>query len=1497
MLAAVAAWVDPPPRVTFIAGWASHLRTQLVPDNVCAENDRDALAAGEFFARSTFSSDRNLSADLFHAELQRDSDSDTPRLIYLSGYATRDPDGQVVVMTKEFRPVTGEGGLRLGRLLDQVDESPRPTLLVLDLTWHVANGPAGQLPSGVGDEVYAVLKERRAPNRLTLLSCSPGESTTEITGAGRTTFGLFFEAALRGYADGCNRSGVTDGRVSAAELGEYVCGRVSEWSSRFGSQPQTPRLLADQDIDFLLTVSNRKDEQMTLRAAVAEYPSGLKQVWAERDAMVAGGARAVAPRLLNRLEHEVLEIERRWRRGLPVDSVNAMLARHVPHLQRDISNVLSLVTPRVRLSLASMLADSPSSTDAAEQAWATLLESTNSEPNDVKAKAARAASVAAFRKATAEIDFPRLAEAGISVILQSPADFRERAPLAVDELRRRSSGLQLLEVADLEALASVVASNPSLPSQSAVSMLEVSLLRERAWLNPRVVGWAQQWLADADGASRTAWAGVSEPGYVSVAEIESYTQRAADLYLRAIAVQRSIATGLDARDRALAILPEILPVIRGRSELHVAWDSAAQDAVRLSALLESPPHRTGAEDVFATIEKIAALSGELDLQLSTLLGPMAPEVTDPLRDELASGDWERISTAETLLDTAMLDADRREALCLAVGAAAALLADDLQQLVARRTRSAESPDAWQSEDGFVSRGLAIREARFTARLLEMMACPSPELTATVESTAAQSGPLDQNLMLAHVRAALADARDRIEGDCPLPVRDRASRVLTPGVFVAALDGRQAEPALAVGRAQLDAWRLGNSERLAAAATDIGGVVFAAVASKRLSVESRSGEQLIAVSPLRSNGDHEQRIGLPRLSERERSEELVLRIVGVAPDELDATVLQPASCLAVSQSKDACADGTVLRIAIQLDRNASFADLAATSGVLLRLTDGRRVRHVPIATPGLCTASPVEVYTVVAGVRSKLQSHYELPPSTGPRLVRWIVKNRTTRDLAIKADVHAGSPFSAEAVAPALGEVPLVLTAGGPAPGGTAELDIEKVSVVVSESSSGKVLYQQDATLSVRDPSEYVRVLDARVAPDESGATVATLRAERLPGSPEQVELSWSLSNPHAAAPIVAGGRLHAVLGAANPVATLSATLAPDWSDQPQVLTRLAINGVDRSIVRRARRPAYGMNGTLDVVPSPTILLSAPAMVRSGDGLDYSADAAPVPAGATLELVLGELASDGSVVVDRRRYYNTARKGMVKVQPKVVGGRFAIHPTISGQQGSFATDGIVGRRVLRATVFDGQGDRIAQTLQPIVIDGDPPTSVAVSPTATPVAGKPVEFAVTAVDDLSGVASVSLFVGAAVDGKPPKGAAVVAAVADPQRPGRWVAPLPMPAGVPLAEVTAQVTNGVGLTRELCLPVRLVTAEQASLGRVAGAVTEGVRPQPGLTVELRDPSQQPVASASTNAQGQFLFTGVKPGKYLVWSVKEQSQRVGATGVEVKAGATATAELKLSL
>jgi hypothetical protein len=242
------------------------------------------------------------------------------------------------------------------------------------------------------------------------------------------------------------------------------------------------------------------------------------------------------------------------------------------------------------------------------------------------------------------------------------------------------------------------------------------------------------------------------------------------------------------------------------------------------------------------------------------------------------------------------------------------------------------------------------------------------------------------------------------------------------------------------------------------------------------------------------------------------------------------------------------------------------------------------------------------------------------------------------------------------------------------------------------------------------------------------------------------------------------------------------------------------------------------------------------------------------------------------------------------------GDWMVESTIGAWRDEFDTTGLSGHWRIVAVAVDQDGVVIARATSEVVIDGDAPTSIELTPQAALVAGKPVVFRIDAADELSGVSAVRIYLGEPLKDSPPADAKPVVAAPLADQLGAWSATLPLPVAS-TAMVTVEVTDRVGTVRNLTRQLVLLDEAVASLGSVAGTVVEGVMPQPNLTVELRDPQQQPVASSMTDANGAFSFAGVKPGKYLVWSVKAASQRVDAAAVDVQPGSQAKVELKLSL
>jgi hypothetical protein len=85
------------------------------------------------------------------------------------------------------------------------------------------------------------------------------------------------------------------------------------------------------------------------------------------------------------------------------------------------------------------------------------------------------------------------------------------------------------------------------------------------------------------------------------------------------------------------------------------------------------------------------------------------------------------------------------------------------------------------------------------------------------------------------------------------------------------------------------------------------------------------------------------------------------------------------------------------------------------------------------------------------------------------------------------------------------------------------------------------------------------------------------------------------------------------------------------------------------------------------------------------------------------------------------------------------------------------------------------------------------------------------------------------------------------------------------------------------------------QANAAEILGTVTEGERPQVGLTVVLTDGNGKVQGTTQTSVKGAFEFKNVAAGAYKVSSSKPVTNRKGSVDVNVMAGQTVKVTIQL--
>ncbi|TWT97790.1 hypothetical protein Pla108_19420 [Botrimarina colliarenosi] len=1464
VIAAVASWVRPVPTRAFVSCWTEHGASPLLIGHLAAANDRAAFRSMTGFA---FEDVSLRSATASTLEQAQPFQAARPRIVYIQAAVTRGPDGAAVLITDQFDHLTGAGGASLDQLLDRLDAEAIPTLLVLDLSWRLQDGQAGLIPCGVDGLVHDRLRKRPLANVLTLVSCSTGETPTNLSCVGRSTFGYFFQNGLAGAADGFG-GGVNDGRITAREVSEYAAHRVASWTRTREATQQTPVLYGGAD-DFLLAGHQCPTLEVLETPTPPEIPEWLLEAWRQRQRWAEGPEQVNVPRLVKRYEAALLLAEQRWREGVEGDQILEQFTADTRPIVGEIRSAQESLPKAPSLFLATVApAEAP-----LELAWQTRFASTDP------------AASAAFAKAVGDAAYEALAQSGVAAVADAGASMPAALTAVADELARRSATPRYVEDAAVRKLAKVSKERSDASPAVLGAFFRTMRLRVETLANSEAVDQLSPWTVAGDNAYRTAWAALLSPGYATVDDAMRYNAEADTAYRRALTHQQVRRRAEAAVRHAQSTLPLLGPMIRLSTDKLALWRRGVATTVELAAAINpvaSAELSLGNGGVSIDRSSVEMLTIRLEELLRNLTTPFTGGAVAETAKQVQSGDHKSRALAEAMLLTPLLSAEDRA--CL-LGAIPSRSATDTAELLAfdreSRGTTAVSGMPLPSIDTTLQEE-AVTEVALTQGVLRLLGCG----WTTVNSKGEEPG----FIRLASLRASLTAAYNQDFRARPLVEKTSACRVLRCHPFRSLLDKPGASPTLLLAGQREQNWASLSAKRLADEAADLGGDGFLADAARRLDPEATPPPARITVTDA---GDSES-LTLDSLSRQQPEALFQLGVKHANANAVEVAVLQPAACLAIETEQAATDGGSEVTLRLRLHPSCTVSQQLATQGVLLSVRCGDSVMLKRIATPAIADVPPVELFVEIGGQRLPWATRIDLPALPKPSTMRLLAINHTTQAVDLDAQIELGGALNGacrlepqvETVIPLKGVAP-----PAPAPSWTAVPELE-----VTLKQGDDELFHSVATLGVADPASFVRVRDARVAVDADASSRLKIVMERLDGAPDALEVAWSIEDlGGGASHAPRAGELASTLTAKNPAAAFGALLPTDPTAPEPLRMVAAINGVTGALDWRSGGPLTAGDTLLSPADRPVIRLSAPALVRSGEPLVATVDVVGAPEGATLEVAVAPLGASVAGTVSQR--HETTRRHSVETTGQPVAGAIVLQTSIGAWTDSFATTGQAGRRRVVATVIDRQGNILGYETTDVTIDATPPSRIDLRAVQDVVAGTVGEYHIEAEDDLSGVQAVRLYVGEpGPDGAPPAGVKAVAASPSADDAGVWIAKLPAPA-TPTFFLSAEATNGVGLSRTTTERLVTTSADQAAVGKVTGAVLEGQLPQPGLVVELRDLKQQPVASTKTEQGGVFHFESVKPGKYLVWAVKTASQRVGVATVDVPAGGETRADLSLSL
>lgn len=1538
--------------------------------------DCTMLKRGGYFDIKAASAERGeataqLSARL--VELQQFHPRDTV-VIYVTGRSHVDAHERIC-LTEDDQDLARANSVPLRELLLAVrDCAAQRKLLVLDIVRCDAGSPACLSSRDVADLLPLEVASVRDPYRLTLTSCSAGQSALTSEAFRRTGFGYYFELALRGRADGWNDADEHDGRISAYELCRFVRHHVARWAAVTQGMPQTPQML-DVRGDFdLVAVSTR--EQRKYRQPIAElkarpYPKWLTAAWQQRDALAVTPAMHRLPRLFLEFEHDIQLAERQWRNGADPAA-----------LQRDLKSRLTVLHSRLQAAESRLDLVDPQSLAVvrrrghqADPKIAARLDAllqqaagaTAAGPPD-KAQAAIAAAADKFNQDTAKSPEIDIALAAVDALYRDASPGPEVVRLLDQVVAHRQPQPQYAETALLHRLASLGRQTPGSSWQTDQVRLALRVMRlaEEAQAAERPFVWTQAPLTEAAQRRHNGEVLLLRPGYAHLDETGAALSAAEHGLQAVLANQATLRGAYDALDEARLRLPQYGACLTYLPEHADAWSRAVRLAGEVDAALEidveGPPLSN--KELGRRLEPVRQKAALLSTALSEINTPW----TDERIGELCRAGQSMEDGASAarqmrgLLAAPWIEAQQRKKLCQAFL--------ELEMRLHRQVMEADnaaddsvttadlvSPSAGQ--DGTVS---LLQQTRWAIDLLNLAGFPQGAYQALDQrwrklaqhslssSSSAPRAPAD--VRRTNTQSAVSPQRDRqetahrdrgekkTEGDSK-HAKDRDSlyqlaadvagaysqtipRLLETSASPAdqvrlaavvpidrslsVLDTRGETPWTKLARQFLGrryAWLAGHYLYVS---HDLGGADFNAEAARNYLAAGGNVEFPHAllqgpdvVAQLTSQAPHYVcDLSWKRVTPVDSSPETTDS--SQSPSPAEAVVYSPTSRLIATAKCEPSAGGGNISVDLQLAPAADTQSPALTEGVMVKLTCEGRDWHHRVALPVLRDGPSLQIL-LSADPQQPTDPcrRLRLRPAEEMQPYYLYVANPTAEDCDVVAALSGAAQTSPPVKVPAGGTAKIAFPPKPPKPGAPLPPLEDALAVRVLDAKSGRRLAAWRYPIEVVSPRQYVRLLGSQFVPHRPGVNrlSVTLQAfEMPPGPPCMIELTLPAEDIPGLMGVTSGV-MRGVLPSDGTPLTLTAEnlLLADGYDENGAFY-LNVDGVKRAFRYLATFARWGDPTTPYEQLQPRVLIVADQYARSGPGYKVTVRVDNAADGSRLQLDLGQF-RDGVFVADRTRHSDALKTPHVGFTPTGQNGALLFSVSLDDWSTEFDTTGIVGPRQLRARLIDPQG-RIAQTATwRVAFDDTPPRAIAFLQAPPQVAvNQTFQVTAQAIDDVTAIAKTNFFLGKPDHGAPPQGAKLFAAKPLDAARTQWQATLPGQKEAGPVEVSVQFTDQVGQSSYLTTSIEVADqAGGAKGGGIQGSVVEGSLPQAGLEVVLADDKRNVQQTVKTDTRGQFHFAGVKPGKYIISSVKQSSQRQAQADVEVTAGQTARVELSLSL
>jgi hypothetical protein len=1498
------------------------------------EEDRQSLAEGGWLGKPIEDWSANPNRDqirLRFRALAREHRS-RPLVVYLASSAAVDSAGEVYLLPADQVGDHPRNRLPLAELLTAFHECPaRHRLLVLNLV------PAREAPqyaaqkSDLSVAVFDALEKHGDPGRLCLVSCGTGQAPLASAELGRSLFGWYLEAGLRGEADGWQGT-APDGRVSVHELAAFLQARVGRWSRATQGEPQTPVLVGAAP-DFTIRALSRGESAAEVALGEIAYPDWLRSGWERSEQWQKTGRAAAVPWAFRKLQAALLDAERDLRNGKPAAEVHRELEQRLAAADQLAQSLSAATTPDPLPTLATLFPGyvSPDPTlltdlrEAARRLDSRMLapppapgEKPIPEPpvppefESFKAKPQAALALAAFLL---------LAEDG------DPTPARLRAISRL--LAQQTQTPRFAETALIQRLTTLAGQKDIVPwsSEGAALALQTARLFEPS-VSPETYSWARAAIDEVYRLRAGAEALYFSPGYAPAALASHRLREAATAAHRLHEASRALHEALRTQEEAFAHLNGAAAAVHaGIISMSVAEQLAA--ATRRLADALRPPRALLGLDAFAerAIE-LARLTSSVRAALVEFDRPFRSDAIAAASARAGSADAGPATAAEMniLLATPLLSVTDRATLWKARAQLERRLAETaLQKDVTDREaihKGLAAPESGattpSSPVAIDTNALQIR-IRWTASLLRAGGLDEAAITA-LESEL--QGLLGQRFAFSdRLRKVWLEEVPARMKNASLPEAARLARLAPLSAIAATEDVPASNPEAVMHLAAVRSMWLGQTARfehesLAFTAED-SALAFAISAARACRAATGAGTgKTLEVAPA----------AIPKLTPDEPATALNLSLRATGSDSntsVRIAALTPAEGWVkvgpgTDITLDALRQGTARLTLAAGDNPVAYPGLL---GVLVEAEADGWVYHrrVPVVLEEITDRldlfirpapgqPPLAARDIRVRPNGTMQPYQLLLGNPTPRERKVVVRlaglNRETDVISIPSGKTALLAFPSPPLPPAPPAPP-----GQPVPvapdQGIIVKDEEFVLQLFDPTDRDKPRQTIRIPVVVANPADYLRVTNPLFQPAAGSRanrlSVTVVPGDIPPGGPCNVRLGFPPDrNPGL---VIRDGSLTGPVERAGPPLTLyTDNLALATPAGGDAWVTIGADGVERVLTFFAPLPSLGESVRLTPQSMPRVQVKVDPVATGTAPLPVTLEVDNAPPGATLQFVIGTARDDQSpVAADLTMAIPTAKEiaARLKFDPK--GETLLISGSIKDHEPRLPVELLVGKRVLEARLLDRGGKELTSHRASVTFDGTAPRNVHFID-LPPRARKDQPLAVRAACDptVSGIKEVKFFLGAPQKNALPQNPPPIAGKLLDAATNQWRAVLPVEGQKGIVTVGVRFTTSAGLSTIETQEVELVDAAELDKprpGQIAGKLIESKIPQPGAVVFLYDDKGNARAKTTTRPDGSFDFKELVPGPYYLFSEKESTGRQVKEEVTVKPGETTGVTLELLL